>query len=154
MGSVGEQQVDRDRLGCRLLTAGDGAPKHTQDTMLGALISARRCSKCSMYTNSFNLLFCLFLSFRCNSSINRSWRLMLSPVSHRADEGRRDHSPGELGKLGSALISLSVPLHGSLAPGFMVLTAKLSADRLVRIVQTRSRGFECQAEEDHLFGRQ
>lgn len=104
-----------------------------------------------MYTNAFNLLFCLFLSFHCNSSINSSWRLILLPLSYRTDEGRRDHSPGKLVKLGSALIPLSVPLHGSLAPEFMVLTTKLSVDCLVRIVQTRSRGFECQAEEDHII---
>lgn len=104
-----------------------------------------------MYMNSFNLLFCLFLSFHCNSSINSSWRLILLPLSHHTDEGRRDHSPGKLVKLGSALIPLSVPLHDSLAPEFMVLTTKLSVDCLVRIVQTRSRGFECQAEEDHII---
>lgn len=34
----------------------------------------------------------------------------------------------------------------------MVLTTKLSVDCLVRIVQARSRGFECQAEE-HIIWR-
>ena len=57
-------------------------------------------------------------------------------------------------KLGSALIPVSVPLHDSLAPEFMVLTTKLSVDCLVRIVQARSRGFDAKQKKNTLFGGQ